>query len=142
MHFTEMPTKYELAAELRALNMGHRALPICRMKKGEIEHHINILKRVKEETDAAGPAPKAKPGPVGPRKVPVIATVMDDVQIKTPVAPSKRPTTKSEAMAAGEAYVKSRKPVNMVMGGDDEEMEAEVRRIVLALKRERAVVDE
>lgn len=161
-HLVEMPTKYELMTELRALNKGRKPLPIGRMKKGEIEQQIRLIKGLQEALEADGPAPKAKPGPLGPRRVPVVEMPVSDVVIKTPVAPAKRLLARrdesslmesgprvpmnrdtSSAAAAGEVYVKSRASgPKMPVEGDDAEMEAEVRRIVLALKRERAMGSE
>jgi len=95
-----MPTRYELAAELRNLPRGARPLPISKMSKSEIIQHIDLMKRI-YETKAAEPVPEpAKRGPSGPRKVPVVPVAMEEegMVIKTPVAPQRHPTSRKESL--------------------------------------------
>jgi hypothetical protein len=53
-----MSTKYELQAELRELNRGMKALPISKMKKHELEHAIDSMRKVQvEKASTPMPAP-------------------------------------------------------------------------------------
>jgi hypothetical protein len=98
-----MPTKYELQTQLRELTRGTKPLPIGKMKKAELERELALRSKLAEEREALGPAPKAKPGPLGPRRIPVIPVATDDVVIRTPKAPAKRPVSHKEARSIGAA---------------------------------------
>lgn len=87
-----MATKYELATELRALNRGMKALPICKMKKHELEAEIDRIKLMKQIKEDVGEYPPTKPGPLGPRPIPVAEAKTEDVTIAVPVAPAKHLT--------------------------------------------------
>lgn len=93
-----MPTKYELQTQLRELTRGTKPLPIGKMKKEELIREIALRERVAEEREAMGPAPKAKPGPLGPRKIPVVPIEAGDMVIKTPGVPARHPVSRKEAM--------------------------------------------
>jgi hypothetical protein len=71
-----MSTKYELQAELRALNRGMKALPISKMKKHELEHSIDAMKKLKSEKEATPMGPPAKAG--RPLSRPVHAEQVED----------------------------------------------------------------
>lgn len=92
-----MSTKYELATELRALCRGTKPLPICRMKKHELEAEIDRLKILKGIPLPEYPA--AKPGPVGPR--PIKAETTED-GITVPTAPATRPVKKADLIVQPE----------------------------------------
>ena len=91
-----MSTKYELAAELRALCRGTKPLPICRMRKHELEAEIDRLKLLKGIP--LPEYPPAKPGPVGPRPIKVEST---EDGIHVPTAPPKR------VVSAGKPKIKA-----------------------------------
>lgn len=93
-----MPTKYELQTQLRELTRGTKPLPIGKMKKEELVREITLRERVADERDAMGPAPKAKPGPLGPRKIPIIPVEAEGMVIKTPGVPGRHPVSRKEAM--------------------------------------------
>jgi hypothetical protein len=71
-----MSTKYELMAELRALNRGMKALPISRMKKHELEHSIDTMKKLKLEKAETPLGPPAKAG--RPLSRPVASEQVED----------------------------------------------------------------
>ena len=88
-----MATKYELATELKALTRGMKAIPICKMKKHELEAEIDRIKVLKQLEEDIGEYPKTKPGPLGPRPIPVAAAKAEDgLTIAVPVAPAKHVT--------------------------------------------------
>lgn len=121
-----MPTKYELQAELRELTRGTKPLPIGKMKKEELVREITLRGRVADEREALGPAPKAKPGPLGPRKIPIIPVDTDDVVIRTPAAPARRPVSHKQAVEmAIVAASSAKKPAAsraMMMRSEEEEV--------------------
>lgn len=96
MTLVEMSTKYELATELRMLNRGMKALPICRMKKHELEMEIDRIKKLKA-VEVAEHAP-AKPGPVGPREMPLRTVVREGVTVTVPEVPKRRIVRASDAI--------------------------------------------
>ena len=98
-----MSTKYELATELRALTRGMKPLPICRMKKHELEAEIDRIKAVNAMKEAMDDYPKAKPGPLGPRSIPTTDVTDKEVKISVPIAPSRRDTKPKLAMRRAEA---------------------------------------
>lgn len=73
---TYMSTKYELQAELRALNRGMKALPISKMKKHELEHSIDVMKKLKVEKAETPLGPPARAG--RPLSRPVQAEQVED----------------------------------------------------------------
>lgn len=79
-------TKYELAAELRALTRGMKRPQICKMKKHELEEAIDRIKVLKQLETDIGEYPPTKPGPLGPRPISVAATA-DGISV--PQAPAK-----------------------------------------------------
>jgi len=102
-HHQKMSTKYELATELRALTRGMKPLPICRMKKHELEAEIDRIKAVNAMKEAMDDYPKAKPGPLGPRSIPTTDVTDKEVKISVPIAPSRRDTKPKLAMRRAEA---------------------------------------
>lgn len=88
-----MSTKYELATELRALTRGMKALPICKMTKAQLETEIDRIKVMKQLKEDIPDYPPAKPGPLGPRPIPVATKAADDdLLISVPQAPPKHTT--------------------------------------------------
>ena len=87
----EMPTKYELQAQLRELNRGFPRIPISKLKMHEIEAHIDAIKKVKAETEAILPTKTpARTGPKDPRPIPVEEVASGSVTIRTPKVPPVR----------------------------------------------------
>ena len=93
-----MATKYELATELRALTRGMKPLPICKMKKHELEAEIDRIKALKDMKDGMAEYPPAKPGPLGPRKIEAAEKPEEDTTITVPVMPKKRVVSKPVAV--------------------------------------------
>ena len=88
-----MSTKYELATELRALTRGMKALPICKMTKAQLETEIDRIKLMKQLKEDIPDYPPVKPGPLGPRPIPVATKAAeDDLTIAVPMAPAKHVT--------------------------------------------------
>lgn len=87
-----MSTKYELATELRALNRGMKALPICRMKKHELEAEIDRIKALNAMKDAMSDVvyTPAKPGPLGPRSLKTNKVTAGNVSLTVPEVPKTR----------------------------------------------------
>jgi len=86
-----MSTKYELQAELRELNRGMKALPISKMKKHELEHAIDSMRKVQVEKAATPMPPPAKGGRPASRPVTQSESIEDDgVVMNVPVAPRVR----------------------------------------------------
>ena len=87
---TYMSTKYELQAELRALNRGMKALPISKMKKHELEHSIDAMKKLKVEKAATPLGAPAKAGRPLSRPVQSEQVEDDDVVLTVPKALKER----------------------------------------------------
>jgi hypothetical protein len=85
-----MSTKYELMAELRALNRGMKALPISKMKKHELEHSIDAMKKLKLEKAETPMGPPAKAGRPLSRPIASESIEDDDVVLVVPKAPRER----------------------------------------------------
>jgi len=92
-----MSTKYELQAELRALNRGMKALPISKMKKHELEHSIDVMKKLKVEKAATPMGAPAKAGRPLSRPIASDAVADDDVVLHVPKAPKERMVEKRSA---------------------------------------------
>ena len=92
-----MSTKYELQAELRALNRGMKALPISKMKKHELEHSIDVMKKLKVEKAATPIGAPAKAG--RPRSRPIASESIEDdgVVMHVPTVPKERQVEKRSA---------------------------------------------
>jgi hypothetical protein len=87
-------TKYELQAELRALNRGMKSLPICKMKKHELEHAIDTMKKLKQEKESTPLGPVTKMGRPLSRPVASDSIEDDGVTMNIPVAPRIRQVEK------------------------------------------------
>jgi hypothetical protein len=85
-----MSTKYELMAELRALNRGMKALPISKMKKHELEHSIDVMKKLKLEKAETPMGAPAKAGRPLSRPIASESIEDDDVVLVVPKAPRER----------------------------------------------------
>jgi len=85
-----MSTKYELMAELRALNRGMKALPISKMKKHELEHSIDAMKKLKLEKAETPMGAPAKAGRPLSRPIASESIEDDDVVLVVPKAPRER----------------------------------------------------
>jgi hypothetical protein len=86
-----MSTKYELQAELRELNRGMKALPISKMKKHELEHAIDSMRKLKIEKAATPMPPPAKGGRPASRPITQSESIEDDgLVLDIPVAPRVR----------------------------------------------------
>jgi len=92
-----MSTKYELMAELRALNRGMKALPISKMKKHELEHSIDVMKKLKVEKAETPMGPPAKAGRPLSRPIASESIEDDDVVLVVPKAPKERLVEKRSA---------------------------------------------
>lgn len=93
-------TKYELATELRALTRGMKRPQICKMTKAQLETEIDRIKVLKQLEEDIPDYPATKPGPLGPRSIPVAAT-SDGISV--PQAPAPRATkAKKMPMKIGE----------------------------------------
>ena len=149
---TYMSTKYELQAELRALNRGMKALPISKMKKHELEHSIDVMKKLKVEKAATPTGPPAKAGrplsrPVQSEQVEddglvlTVPTTLKERQVEKRSAPKKKPVEEHldtsslfpgvakrtlEATAKRQAVAK---PVVAVKEDSDEEMAKKVKKL-------------
>jgi hypothetical protein len=89
-----MATKYELQAELRELNRGMKALPISRMKKHELEHTIDSMRKLKIEKAATPMPAPAKAGRPMSRPVASESIEDDGFVMHVPVAPRVRQVEK------------------------------------------------
>jgi hypothetical protein len=94
---TYMSTKYELMAELRALNRGMKALPISKMKKHELEHSIDAMKKLKVEKAATPVPPPAKAGRPLSRPIASDSIEDDGVIMHVPKVPKERLVEKRSA---------------------------------------------
>lgn len=92
-----MATKYELQAELRALNRGMKALPISKMKKHELEHSIDVMKKLKVEKAETPLGPPAKAGRPLSRPVQVEQVEDDGFVLNVPKALKERQVEKRSA---------------------------------------------
>ena len=100
-----MSTKYELQAELRALNRGMKALPISKMKKHELEHSIDAMKKLKmEKASTPMPAP-AKAGRPLSRPIASESIVDDDVVLTVPKPLKERQVEKRSAKKPVEEHL-------------------------------------
>jgi hypothetical protein len=92
-----MSTKYELMAELRALNRGMKALPISKMKKHELEHNIDVMKKLKIEKAETPMGAPAKAGRPLSRPIASDSIEDDGVVLVVPKAPRERLVEKRSA---------------------------------------------
>jgi hypothetical protein len=127
---TYMSTKYELMAELRALNRGMKALPISKMKKHELEHSIDAMKKLKVEKAETPMGPPAKAGRPLSRPIVSESVVDEDVTLHVPKPLRERQVEKrSVPMFPGVAKRSEKKAfVAKALDDSDEEMSKKVRK--------------
>lgn len=107
-----MSTKYELATELRALTRGMKRPQICKMTKAQLETEIDRIKVMKQLEEDIPDYPPAKPGPLGPRAIPVAATkAAEDLTIAVPQAPAKHYTEVTKPTKAKKLPMRIGEPV-------------------------------
>ena len=79
-----------MQAELRELNRGMKALPISRMKKHELEHAIDSMRKLKIEKAATPMPPPAKAGRPLSRPIASESIEDDGLVLDIPLAPRPR----------------------------------------------------
>lgn len=79
-----------MQAELRELNRGMKALPISRMKKHELEHAIDSMRKLKIEKAATPMPPPAKAGRPLSRPIASESIEDDGLILDIPLAPRPR----------------------------------------------------
>jgi len=95
-----MPNRAELQVELRELvaGGGFGRLPICRMTKTDLEAHVIAVRQLKQKAgEARATLPATKPGPTGPRPIPVQYEEIEDDEEEVIKVPGQPPAKLQKA---------------------------------------------
>jgi len=123
-----MSTKYELMAELRALNRGMKALPISKMKKHELEHSIDVMKKLKVEKAETPMGAPAKAGRPLSRPITSESVVDEDVTLHVPKPLRERAVEKRSVPMFPGVAKRAKQFVAKALDDSDEEMAKKVKK--------------
>jgi hypothetical protein len=123
-----MSTKYELMAELRALNRGMKALPISKMKKHELEHSIDVMKKLKVEKAETPMGAPAKAGRPLSRPIVSESVVDEDVTLHVPKPLRERAVEKRSVPMFPGVAKRAKQFVAKALDDSDEEMAKKVKK--------------
>ena len=85
-----MPTSWELKQELKALTFGHPRVAVSGLQKHQLEGIVSYWRVKSKELQPHMTLPPTRPGPTGPRPVPVEEKEADGISLQVPKPPAPR----------------------------------------------------